>query len=1265
MNQKFLPLGGINLSTSLSLVPPTDYTAAFNCHISNDSEGKAGAITNIMGNVATSISYLETNEQSPYAQYLKADAGGGLFLYSKIAEFNGVATTVGAEPTWEEFFFTTHKGRVVGTYEEPERRRLYYLVAWDGFTYRETTLLTPTDVRKNTGILALLCFEQYETISDYFILQENGSIVITDDGDFLVNEASEDGDLLGQTYMVGMWGFGDETYTWDDNFVITGIGKVGNELTWVMNEKYDPMTIDVERGILTYQPSYVSEYKADNSPYVKVDPRNNNIRYFSTSAFTDFAVQDVIGAYLRSEDFTFIKRGGLRPPVVVADFDASIPRILGSNVLQFAYRYVYDNGYRSVLSPYSQKVRSAKVDADDYYNRVTITLPLDEELPSTVSKVEVCVRSGAFDSTDSGWTVIESKDRADVVDVVDANQMVYSVVYTGERLGEQIDALSAAQVFDAVPLRAEALEVTSNRVFMGNVIPAGSYDMNASDDFNVTFSTVAATSTLFSGEHMVFDIEEFENDPEYGGGGVQQYTKIFLVVNTTPNVYNGIYAIPDGYGLTEFITNAMPTSYPNLEPSNVLVSWSGTTKSTRAQINAALRDYLEYSDYVSFTVDTNAATNSQTDPTLPKFGSSEGGTQYKGGGSYQFGIIPFDSKGRTTGVVTREDWVVDIPERTYLDVATVAAVKALFVAAPSWCTHFAFARTKCLNISSFKQYKGAGTSSVTFAKSKRVDDVTGYELTTQANADYLAVSLKGLQRQGQGFEMNTESRYRVLIKDAVNEVETTPIALHIDGNDDLYLICTFTEYTCPAAEVDQPLIEIRELIPQNAQPLFYETMQFGKRSAGQTFIMIGDTQIQTDQSGAIAIEGENTDPSKDYFIDINLGRTFIAAPDQSQRRLGDRIYYSGIARPEASRTFLNSVNALHYKETSDNGGDIQRLIMTSTTDIYGQVMLAIAETNTTSIYLGETLVRGKDGNMQTTASSEVIGGMSEVRGMYGTAHRMSVAAYQGTVCWYDVNKGAVVMYSSQGIEVISDMGMSNYFRTMADFVRPLNLAATINRRYNQYHITIGADSDRPVRDLNGYTAEEGTVDNPFEYADGFVLVFDMDTKRWMTALTMDPEAMSSIGVLPAQFNEGRLWLQKSASRNKFFGVTSPSKIAVVLNAPPESVKVPEAISVESDEVPTHVYIQNLRPYQQQTDIDSTEFREREGVFYAPVLRDRLTGDAQTDEQYIANLLSGEKIRGQYIQIALIMDYPDDDFEVNAINVKFNISSGHSTGRTQR
>ena len=1262
MKQKFLPLGGMNLSSSLGLVPPTDYTASFNCHISNDSEGKAGAITNIVGNVPTTIPFLEDASLNPYRAFYPQ------------SELNFVVPhTINGETSvklWEDFLHDGVGGRVLGQYEEPSKRRIYYFIGWDGFEYTTKGGGLESPTRYHSGTLMLVCFEQHETIEDYFILQQNGSIIITQDGDFLITEESENGDLLGTTQVVGWWGFGDSTFKWDDRFVITGVGKTGNDMHWAMGDVFDPMTINVERGLLTYQSAYNSEYELDNEEYIQIERYALGDTYFRDTV-DNACDQDYLNCFFNPSEFTFIKRGGLRPPTLVAELDESMPKLLGRDILQFAYRYVYKNGYRSVVSPYSEKVRQFSKNSDAYINKVTVSLPETEFVPDDVDKVEICVRHGRFDA-DSVWLVFDSVDVADAILDVQTRTLDYNTPYGANRVGEMIDQVSGTRLFDAVPLRSQALEVGSNqRVFMGNVIPAGSYTVD-DNDFVVIFEEGATQITTVEIRGFYRHFERILTGTD-GQGVVSVSNMFFVIVNSSDfSGYNGAYKL-SGISITDYDNNALP-DFLSISPSSVTVPWA----------NQVLTDQEIWDEIASFYDDGGGGNSSggyevivlegsdlnTQDPLMTEFGtSSGGGVQFKSGSSYQLGIVPFDDKGRTMGVITNKEWVIDVDERTYDSVDTFTNIKATFVDAPNWVNHFTFVRTKSLNIHSFVQFKGDGDESVKYAKSKRVDDVTGYALLPTGtldvtpSAEYLAVSLKGLNDLGSGFEYDPEQDIVVRIVDETQEIEVTPIATHVDSGDEIWLICTIAEFVCSSDSSNQPIIEIRTLKGASDSPVFYETSAWGfDGNAGQQFTLAGDVHLKA--PNGVLVECQNTEFDRHYYLDYSLGRPLVAAPDQKQKRLGDRIYYSGAATPDSERTFINSVSALDYKDTSDNGGDIQVLKMTSTTDIYGQVMLAIAETNTTSLYLGETLVRGKDGNMQTTASDKVIGGTSELRGMYGTSHPQSVAAYQGSVCWFDVNKGAVVHYGSGGIKVISDNGLSNYFRTMSDFVRPLNLASSINKRYNQYYITIGEDSARPVRTLAGYTPEEGEPDNPFELADGFVLVYDMDTERWTTAITMNPECLGGIGTLPMSFKDGRLWIHKSGSRNKFFGENYPSKIAVVLNAPPNDVKIPESISIEADEAPSHIYIQNLRPYLQQTDIDSTEFVEKEGIYYAPVLRDRLSNGGLEDD-YLTNLLSGEKIRGQYIQIAVVMDYPDDDFEINAINVNYTISSGHTVGKPNK
>ena len=1271
MNQKFLPLGGMNLSTSLSLVPPSDYTAAFNCHISNDSEGKAGAITNLVGNVPTSIPYFEDPDSNPYRSAHELNIPN---------TFETILSVEGQDFNNQEFhkilFADNVKRRVLGSYEEPDKRRLYYFIGWDHFDYSTTDGLNAYQ-HLNNGMLALICFEQYETVDDYYILQENGDIIITEDGDFLINENAEDGDLLGQNYLVGWWAMQGRDFEWDDNFCITGIGKIGNEMYWAMGDVYEPMTIDVERGILTYQPSYVSEYKSNNEAYLKSE---------DSGEFHNDPQQEML--FLKKDYFKIIKRGGRRPLITQESYDDSISSIIGRNVIQFAYRYIYKNGYRSVLSPYSVKTFSHIPGEEDQYNKITITFPETEELPLDIDKVEFCVREGFFDSTDSNWNVFKIIDREDIADSNISTIGVSSFDYVGDRTGEVLDDVSNSKPYDFVPYKSDALEVAKNRVFLGNVIPAGSYDLNLSQiylDFE-TLDPVPESVSAFA-SYIYYEVGYgYEDQGGTYPGDVNGYIFIILNSEDTEDI-NGAYlyhiASDNDPVVADFNAGNLPSNV-NIDPSSVVVSWAGDHSLDNGTIAGKLDSYYgegtgntggTTQEIIQSGVNLNPSLLAGNDITTPNNQSitldnytsnSENYIQYKSGTSYQFGIVLYDKDGRTPGAITKDEWIIDIPFRTASEVNGIPGVKATFVAAPSWAYTFSIVRTKNLTINDFSQYRGTvvnSTPSVQYARTNKVDGVDSYELlgsgaTAPGNAEFLAIGLTGLRNNGGGWSIGDTDSAILVKHDDSQKIEVKIISQHVDDAGNIWLIASLQDFEVDNVAGNQPLIELRRNIKQSEGfNLFYETATIGRtNNAGQMFTIQGDVRTKLFGAGLL-MEVKNLDMSRDTWVDRPIGRAFPSVPEQVQQRIGDRIYFSGVARPDATRTFINSFNGLDYKETSDNGGDIQVLKMTSRTDIYGATMLAIAETNTTSLYLGETMVRDTSGNISTTASSDVIGGMSEIRGMYGTQHPASVAAYQGTVCWFDIAKGAVVRYSSQGIDVISDRGMSNYFRTMTDFVRPFNLAASINKRYNQYYIHISQNTSRPVRTLQGYVdgKTEKIPENPFEIADGFVMVYDLETDRWSSVLTYDPDYLDNIGTISASFELGRLWIHKSASRNKFFGNSYPSKIAVVLNSSPGSVKIPDSISVESNNVPSHVYIQNLRPYIQQTDISSDEFRDKEGIFYAPVLRDRLTNGST---EYQENLLKGEKIRGQYIQIALIMDYPDDDFEVNAINVKYTMSSGH-------
>lgn len=1254
MKQKFIPLSGMNSQGALSTVSPAQYTAAFNVNIADPQEGKLGSVTNKVGNVKTTIPYFETEALNPLA----AISDGNPFF--QITRINGVDLDTPLT-NWEEFWFNENTiKRVVGTYEDAARDRLYYFIAFE----QNQVVGTDDDTLSEKfwlgdPFLALVVFEKYEILDDYYILLENGSIVLTEDGDFLINENSVNGDILGDTYVVGLWQYYGNKFEWGSRWNITGIGMIGNELFWSMGEKDQPMFVNVERGIFTFQPAYDSIYEIDPVPYDLVRTTTGNP--YALETYMDFIDQKV--SYQ-------IKRGGLFPMSTGVRSEAGAV-ILGDKVMQFSFRYIYENGYESVLAPFTEKILYLNPNGDPY-NVIDLKFPDIEVVPRDVKRVEFCYREGNFDA-DGVWVSFKSVP-IDELNLTVFRYSQYTFTYRGNRTGLVIPTDQAIRTFDAVPLQANALEVASNRVFLGNVIPAGSYDIDV-NDLNFTIQVNSGDGEAVYGSYQAYEVAgEFE---DFSGSGVASSSPVYyvlIIVNNSPDTsYNGIYSFSESGSVADinlFGTGNLPTQ---VDLDTPVVSWTGSALSS-SEVSGQIEQYL--------TPDTPPTPPSGfpvfNGMIINSYGTYSGGqvlmdafttnsslfSQYKTGTSYQFGIVPYDSEGRTCGVLTNDDMIIDIPFRSYGN-ATSNAIVTFEISVdanfPEWAETYSIVRTKNLTISDYVQFGGVitnGKPSIIYARGNNIDGIPTYELLdNDTGSEYVAISIEGLLSSGGGW-LKSEDNTVIIIDHLSNVYKTKVLDLYQDEDGNTWYICSWINANFISSTTNpQPIYEFRrnkDISEENN--LFYETgyFSFARRVTGSKIFNIkGDTYIKNRNS--FFVEHYTVDYKKKHPVDYVIGRPLIPVFSNKQKTIGDRIVFSGTAIIDADVTYVNSFSGLHYKEVSDRSGNIQKLIMTSREEIYGQVMLAIGRTGTSSLYLGESLLKDSSGSVMVTASSEVIGSINELRGGFGTSHPCSVAAYQGTVCWYDVNKGSVVRYNSNGINEISLNGMADYFTVMADFVKPLKLAASISKRHNEYCIHIGVDSNRPDRLLQGYDTD---VVNPFELSDGYVIRYSLVNDIWISADTYEPSELDNIGTLEARFNGGRLWIHKSASRNNFFGESYASSVALVLNTNPNTVKVIEAISVESDEKPSHVYIQNLRPYIQQSDLVSNDFRTREGVHYADVLRDRLTPNLIPD--YNLGLNIGERIRGQYINVSVEYDYPDEDFELNAINIKYVESTGHNT-----
>jgi hypothetical protein len=113
---------------------------------------------------------------------------------------------------------------------------------------------------------------------------------------------------------------------------------------------------------------------------------------------------------------------------------------------------------------------------------------------------------------------------------------------------------------------------------------------------------------------------------------------------------------------------------------------------------------------------------------------------------------------------------------------------------------------------------------------------------------------------------------------------------------------------------------------------------------------------------------------------------------------------------------------------------------------------------------------------------------------------------------------------------------------------------------------------------------------------------------------------------------------------------------VVSNAQPSLKKFYKALGLEGDAV--FVPYEITTPSGQRTSLIAEDFVEREGYYYADVLRDELTPSQDVEGEVLANaLFEGDRMRDYSILLKL-RNASTDKAELFALNVVFEVSNLH-------
>ena len=372
---------------------------------------------------------------------------------------------------------------------------------------------------------------------------------------------------------------------------------------------------------------------------------------------------------------------------------------------------------------------------------------------------------------------------------------------------------------------------------------------------------------------------------------------------------------------------------------------------------------------------------------------------------------------------------------------------------------------------------------------------------------------------------------------------------------------------------------------------------------------------------------------------------------------------------------LSTFSALDFKTVPLGIGTIQKLQLASKTEEQGVIMLAIGSFQTVSCYLGEVQLVGASKNSALIQDTSVIGTMNVLKGMFGTTAPETVVEYLGLVFWYDLNNGAIVQYSTNGLEAVSHYKMASFFQKYAkaylnanqsdlDLINGFHhIPTSINPFTKRLEITLPAlIYPNYAATLPSYSSVPSYASSIINWFDPYTelaqtVCFDIIGNRWKETMQYVPEWTDFFENTVFAWKNGAIYTLEtnSSTWNTFFGVQYPLRFCFTPNMPLSAIKDVFGIAIEGDTIPDFSVLLSDYPNTQITDLASPDYENVEGVQYAYWLRDRLSPNSSgTADQ---KLYTGDVIKGATVKILIEFQQYNGIISINFVNILFAESYG--------
>ena len=272
--------------------------------------------------------------------------------------------------------------------------------------------------------------------------------------------------------------------------------------------------------------------------------------------------------------------------------------------------------------------------------------------------------------------------------------------------------------------------------------------------------------------------------------------------------------------------------------------------------------------------------------------------------------------------------------------------------------------------------------------------------------------------------------------------------------------------------------------------------------------------------------GVESDRIRDDFNAVTLDKgarvsTTLDEPYAEENRKSGLIY-SGIYNSQSGTNRLNQFIMAEKitKSLNPEYGSIQKLF-TRNYDL-----IAFCEDKVLKVLASKDALFNADGNMQLTATNKVLGQAVPFVGEFGISKNPeSFADYGYRAYFSDKSRGVTLRLSQDGITVISDYGMSNYFKTT--FAKADTVLGSYDEDKDVYNITL----------------------------DGSTISFTEKVNGWTSFKSFLPESGLSLNGVYFTFKNGDIWKHNvNDIRNNFYSVQYDSSIKFIFNDQPDAIK---------------------------------------------------------------------------------------------------------------